>query len=311
MKIVVTGGAGFIGSNLVDCLLEYGHQVVVVDDLSSGQKKSLPLENVNFYQLDIRSPQIEDLFKKEKPDVVIHLAAQIDVRISVKDPILDADINILGTLNLLQCCIKFGLKKFIFTSSGGCIYGEGKDLPFTEDHPFQPDAPYGISKLVINNYLEYYREVYDLEYTILALGNVYGPRQDPFGEAGVVAIFAGLLLDGKQPIIYGDGQQLRDYIYVDDVVDSYIRVLDKANGQLFNIGTGLGTSVNTLYQKMAKITNFNGQPKYAPPRLGEIEKTYLDISKAKKLLKWEPKYDLDSGLEKTIDWFKKQVAGSR
>lgn len=311
MKILVTGGAGFIGSNLVERLVDEGHQVSVIDDLSSGKERNLPLEKINFYQIDIRSSEIGNVFQKERPEVLFHLAAQIDVRISVKDPILDADINILGTLNLLQNCVKYDLRKFIFASSGGCIYGEAKDLPISESHPLQPDSPYGISKVIINDYLRYYHHLFGLEYTILALGNVYGEKQDPNGEAGVVAIFAGQLLKNEKPTIYGDGNQLRDYIYVGDVVDVFTMVIKQADEKIYNIGTGIGSSVNKLFEEMADIIKYNGKPEYAPPRAGEIEKTFLDISKAKKELDWSPKYDLSSGLKKTIEWFKKQTAVDR
>jgi UDP-glucose 4-epimerase len=225
MKILVTGGAGFIGSHVVDAYLELGHEVVVVDNLSSGS-----IENLNpkakFYKMDIRDSDIEDLFKNEKPDIVNHHAAQMDVRKSVEDPIYDADVNIIGSLNLLQNCIRYGVKKFIFASTGGAIYGEQDYFPADEEHPTRPLSPYGVAKLTVEKYLYFYKEVHGLNYVVLRYANIYGPRQNPHGEAGVVAIFTSKMLKGEQPVINGDGFQTRDYTFVGDVVRANVLALN-------------------------------------------------------------------------------------
>jgi len=235
MKILVTGGAGFIGSHVVDAYLELGHEVVVVDNLSSGS-----IENLNpkakFYEMDIRDSDIEDLFKNEKPDVVNHHAAQMDVRKSVEDPIYDADVNIIGSLNLLQNCIKYGVKKFIFASTGGAIYGEQDYFPADEEHPTRPLSPYGVAKLTVEKYLYFYKEVHGLNYVVLRYANIYGPRQNPHGEAGVVAIFTSKMLKGEQPVINGDGFQTRDYTFVGDVVRANVLALSYEKSDVFNIG---------------------------------------------------------------------------
>jgi UDP-glucose 4-epimerase len=304
MKVLITGGAGFIGSNLVDGYLTEGYEVVVVDDLSTGKR-----ENVNpkatFYEIDIQNPALEEVFKKEKIDIVNHHAAQIDVRRSVKDPIFDAKVNVIGLLNLLELCIKHDVKKFIFASSGGVIYGETENLPVKETHPLLPLSPYGITKMVAEHYLRYYYTVYNLNYTVLRYGNVYGPRQDPFGEAGVVAIFINNLLEGKEPVIFGDGEQLRDYIYVEDIVRANLLCTARGNADIFNLGTGIGTSVNLLLHKLQRIMGTDLQPIYKPPREGEIYKNYIDSDKAAKILGWEAKISLEEGLKRTVDFFKR------
>lgn len=242
MKILVTGGAGFIGSHVVDSLLAEAHQVVVVDDLSSGK-----LENLNpaakFYQLDIRSSDLKKVFEAEQPDIVNHHAAQIDVRLSVADPIHDAQVNVEGTINLLECCRLFGVRRVIFASSGGAVYGEPEYLPVDENHPINPQAPYGLTKFVGEKYLDIYHALYGISYVTLRYGNVFGPRQDPHGEAGVIAIFIGRLIGGEAPYIFGTGEQIRDYVYVDDIADVNVAALDAPYCDSFNIGTGLGTSL--------------------------------------------------------------------
>ena len=309
MKIVVTGGAGFIGSNLVDGLLADGHTVLVVDNLSTGKFENLyrvkdaARENrFAFHQVDIRDSAAVVAFKGQNPDVVMHLAAQADVRFSVKYPVQDAEVNILGTINLLQMAAEAGVKKFIFTSSGGCIYGEPKKLPVDEKAPHHPECPYGVSKDAVDGYLSYYREAFGIAYTTLAHGNVYGPRQNPFGEAGVVAMFLGKMLNGETPVIYGNGEQTRDFVYVEDVVNAYRLAISAGDGELFNIGTGAETSVNQLYRELADICFFENEPVYAPPRQGELDRISLNAAKAERMLKWSPATSFREGLEKTAKW---------
>jgi len=314
MRALVTGGAGFIGSNLVDRLLAEGHAVEVIDNLSSGKLANLSDARADrdhefsFHQMDICDPTVADLIERRAPDVVFHLAAQIDVRVSVTDPALDARINVLGTLHVLEGARRAGSDKVVFASSGGTIYGDvdGEDLPVTEAHPQHPVAPYGVSKKVATDYLHAYRELHQLEYTSLALANVYGPRQDPHGEAGVVAIFCGKLLDGDRPRIFGDGLQTRDYVYVDDVADAFVRAADRGSGLLCNIGTGTETSVNELYRSMADNAGVAADPEYAAARVGELDRSCLDASRAKLHLGWEPFTDLDTGTGAVIDWFRAQ-----
>ena len=314
MRALVTGGAGFIGSNLVDRLLAEGHAVEVIDNLSSGKLANLSDARADrdhefsFHQMDICDSTVADLIERRAPDVVFHLAAQIDVRVSVTDPALDARINVLGTLHVLEGARRAGSDKVVFASSGGTIYGDvdGEDLPVTEAHPQHPVAPYGVSKKVATDYLHAYRELHQLEYTSLALANVYGPRQDPHGEAGVVAIFAGKLLAGEPCRIFGTGAQTRDYVYVDDVADAFVRAADRGSGLLCNIGTGTETSVNELYRSMADNAGVAADPEYAAARVGELDRSCLDASRAKLHLGWEPFTDLDTGTAAVIDWFRAQ-----
>ncbi len=312
MKIVVTGGAGFIGSNLVDTLLNAGHTVVVIDNLSTGKfenlynvKEAAKQNRFSFHQMDIRDPSAVVAFRGQDTDVVMHLAAQPDVRYSVRNPVEDADINILGTINLLQLSAEAGVRKFIYSSSGGCIYGQPDSLPVSEEAPRKAISPYGVSKNVTEEYLRYYMEAHGLNYTSLALANVYGPRQNPFGEAGVVAIFIGRIMDGVNPTIYGDGEQTRDFLYVDDAVEAYIKAIDRGEGETINIGTGVETSVNQIYRQLSEICDFDGEPVYAPPRKGELDRIALDITKAEATLGWTPRTSLVDGLKKTVEWYVK------
>lgn len=313
-KVLVTGGAGFIGSHIVDEYLKRGWEVVVVDNLSTGKRENLN-QKATFYQMDIADPGIDRLFLQQKFDLVNHHAAQIDVRISVNDPLLDAQINVLGTLNLLTNCQKYGVESFIFISSGGVVYGEPDRLPVKEEFPKNPLSPYGVSKHTIEHYLYYYRQTFGLNYVAFRYGNVYGPRQDPRGEAGVIAIFSGRMLQGKTPIIYGDGEQLRDYIYVGDVVAANMagtkriqelnkRQMSSPDDLAYNVGTQKGSSVNVIYETLAQITGFPKNPRYAPQREGEIRRTYLNVERAKKELGWKPKLDLKEGLLRTVEWFR-------
>ncbi len=304
MKVLVTGGAGFIGSHLVDRLIKEGCAVSVVDNLSSGKEINLNPQ-AKFYKLDILSPSLKKVFSSKKRFAYIfHLAAQIDVRKSVKNPGFDAEVNILGSLNLLSLCLKKKPKKFIYASTGGAIYGEPDYLPADENHPIHPNCAYGVSKHTVEHYLELFHTLYHLKYTIFRLPNVYGPRQDPNGEAGVVSIFIGKMLKGKTPFIFGDGDQLRDYLYVDDVVAANMISLKKGDNRIYNLGSGRGTSVNELFKKLRKIIGFKKEPEHSTPRLGEVYRIYLSAERAKRELSWQPKIELEKGLEKTVSFFK-------
>jgi UDP-glucose 4-epimerase len=316
MRALVTGGAGFIGSTLVDRLLAEGHAVEVVDNLSSGKLANLADARSNrahefsFHQIDICDPAVAELIERRRPDVVFHLAAQIDVRVSVTDPALDARINVLGSINVLEGARRAGSRKVVFASSGGTIYGEvdPEDLPVTEAHSQHPVSPYGVSKKVVTDYLHAYRELHQLEYTSLALANVYGPRQDPHGEAGVVAIFAGKLLTGEPCRIFGDGEQTRDYVFVDDVADAFVRAAERGSGLTCNIGTGVETSVNELYRAMADNAGVEADAQYAPARPGELARSALDAGRAGLHLGWTPFTTLQAGTAATLEWFRKVSA---
>lgn len=315
MKALVTGGAGFIGSTLSDRLLAEAWEVDVVDDLSTGSlanladARSLGTGKFSFHRLDVRSPAITDLITHRKPDVVFHLAAQADVRVSVARPAFDAEVNILGTLNVCQGALAAGTQKVVFAASGGTLYGTPEHLPVTEGHPQRPESPYGVAKKASCDYLHYYREIHNLEYSALAFANVYGPRQDPHGEAGVVAIFTGMMMEGQQPTIFGDGQQTRDFVYVDDVVDALVRAADKGGGLIINIGTGNETSVQELYDAIARATGYEQAPRNAPARAGELQRSALDPGRAEIHLGWKPWTDLDTGVERTLEWFQARRTG--
>lgn len=305
MKILVTGGAGFIGSHVVDAYLEQGHEVVVVDDLSTGRKTNLN-PRAEFVEMDIQDERLSELFAKFRFDVVNHHAAQMDVRKSVVDPRFDARVNILGSLNLLENCVKHGVKKFIFASTGGAVYGEQETFPADETHPTWPLSPYGIAKLACEKYLFYYKEVHGLAHVILRYANVYGPRQNPHGEAGVVAIFTEKLLRGEQPIINGDGRQTRDYIHVQDLVRINLLALDYDQSDVFNVGTGRETDVNTLFHLLKQFTGSPAEEKHGPAKPGEQLRSCLSYAKAERTLGWRPQIDLNRGLESTVEYFKSQ-----
>lgn len=301
---MVTGGAGFIGSHIVDRYINEGNEVIIIDDLSTGKK-----ENINpqarFHHIDIRDKGMEAIFEKERPEIVNHHAAQMDVRRSTENPAFDADVNIIGTINLLENSVKYGVKKFIFASSGGAIYGEQKDFPAGEEHQQFPLSPYGVSKLAGEKYIHYYSKNFGLRYISLRYSNVYGPRQNPEGEAGVVAIFIGRLLKGKEPVINGDGEQTRDYVYVDDVVEANISATRSETEGSFNIGTGIETSVNKILSNLIDITKVDIKGMHGPPKKGEQRISVLDCSKAIKSLGWKPKVTLEEGLRRTVLYFKK------
>jgi UDP-glucose 4-epimerase len=303
VRILVTGGAGFIGSHVVDSFIEAGHDVIVVDDLSTGRRSNVPPE-ATFHHVDIRSPALANVFEAERPDVVSHHAAQVDVRRSVADPVFDADVNVLGSLNLLECCRVHGVRKVIYISSGGAIHGEPQYLPCDEDHPVQPLAPYGASKYIVERYLYLYREVHGLDYTVLRYGNVYGPRQDPHGEAGVVAIFTGQMLRGGTPVVNGSGEQERDFVYVEDCARANVLALERGGGGVFNLGSGMGTSVNRIFELLREIAGYDGDAVHGPAKAGETFQIFLDATRARQELFWEPTVDLEDGLERTVAYFR-------
>lgn len=311
MKALVTGGAGFIGSTLVDRLVAEGHSVDVVDDLSTGSLANLAdaraagEHRVSFQRIDIRDGAVAELVQRRRPEVVFHLAAQADVRVSVARPTFDAEVNVLGTINILEGARLAGSRKIVFASSGGTIYGEPEELPVRESHSQRPLSPYGAAKKAVYDYLTVYRELHGLEFTALALANVYGPRQDPFGEAGVVSIFAGKLLGGERCTIFGDGTQTRDFVFVDDVVDAFSRAASRGSGLLMNIGTGRETSVNELYRTMAANAGVVGDPVYAPARPGELARSSLDPGRAAIHLGWKPWTELDQGTSAVLEWMAK------
>ncbi|MBT9133062.1 NAD-dependent epimerase/dehydratase family protein [candidate division NPL-UPA2 bacterium Unc8] len=304
--LLVTGGAGFIGSRVAASFANEGYRVVIVDDLSTGKRENIP-RGIKFYHLDIcNNVELEKVFSKEKPQYVSHHAAQINVRRSVSDPCFDAQINILGMINVLENCRRHNARRIVFASSGGVLYGEGEDLPFDEKSPLQPFSPYGASKCSGEHYLHCYAQLYDLEFISLRYSNVYGPGQDPSGEAGVIAIFILTMLKGTLPTIFGDGEQLRDYVYIDDIVMANKLALKKGGRSAFNIGTGRPTSVNELFRMIAREIGFPNKPIYAPCRQGEILKNCLDIARAEVLLDWKPTIQLEEGIKKTIASFKKK-----
>ncbi len=313
MRVLVTGGAGFIGSALVERLLAEGWDVDVVDDLSTGSLPNLAearaqrTPRCTFQRLDVRSAGMIELMAHRKPELVFHLAAQASVTVSVADPALDADVNVVGSLRVLEGARAAGARKVVFAGSGGTLYGTPQTIPTPETHPQHPVSPYGVSKKAVVDYLHYYREVHELDYTVLALANVYGPRQDPHGEAGVVAIFAGKLLAGQAPTIYGDGKQTRDFVFVEDVADAFVRAADQGGGLIVNIGTGVETSVQELYDLMAGSLGFQEAPRYDPPRPGELRRSALDPARAGSQLGWRPWTPLEEGLGRTVQWFEGQT----
>jgi UDP-glucose 4-epimerase len=303
-KILITGGAGFIGSHVADGYLALGHDVVVVDDLSTGHRGNLD-ERVRLIQADLTdATELERILAAERPAIVNHHAAQKSVRVSVEDPAEDARINIIGSLRLLELCRRQGAGRVIFISTGGAIYGEAEEIPTPEEFPAWPVSPYGIAKLSVEHYLFYYREQFGLPYVVLRYANVYGPRQDPHGEAGVVSIFVERLLAGDACTIYGDGEQTRDYVYVGDVVQANIAALSDPARGTYNVGTAAETSVNELYRQLQTVMNLERPAQYAPPRTGEQRRSAVDIQKAMREMNWRPQVSLQDGLARTVDYFR-------
>ena len=309
--VLVTGGAGFIGSHPADRLLAEGMRVVSVDDLATGRIANLSEgrgygKEFTFFNMDVRAEGLLSLFERHRPEVVFHLAAQSGVRPSLDDAARDASINIMGTINVLDCAVRTGVRKIVYAASGGTIYGEPKRIPVKESSAQGsfPTSPYGISKKVAVDYLGYYQRYRGLDYTALALGNVYGPRQDPHGEAGVVAIFAAKMLAGEACAIFGDGNQTRDYVFIDDVVHAFVRAVDRGSGKLVNIGTGLETSVNALFKQLAETIGYTGEPGTGTLPAGELRRIALDISLAPTALGWKPWTHLEDGLGETVAFLK-------
>ena len=306
MKILVTGGAGFIASHIVDRFIEEGHEVVVVDNLSTGQRRNINAA-ANFYNADIQGRWLERVFRRERPAVVCHHAAQIDVRRSVQDPFFDAQVNVMGTLKVFQNAVKYGVRKVIFASSGGAVYGESQSLPVSEDHPTRPTSPYGINKAIGDEYLRYFRDSCGLEYVSLRYANVYGPRQDGNGEAGVVGIFSQKMLNGDQPVINGNGRQTRDFIYVDDIVEANVAALTKTAHGIYNVGTGQETTINELFGILAKLINPAVREVHGPAKKGEQQRIALDAGRLQRELEWETKVPLQDGLAKTVEYYRQTV----
>jgi UDP-glucose 4-epimerase len=306
IKCLVTGGAGFMGSHLVDVLIEESYKVVVVDNLSTGKKENLN-RKAKFYKMDIQDSRISQIFKRERPDFVFHFAAHINARESVGDPIFDAKNNIIGSLNVLENCRKFKVKKIIFASSGGEIYGAAKEIPTSEEYPPSPLSPYGVTKLAVEKYLFSYYRLFGLPYLALRYGNVYGPRQNPDGEAGVVAIFTKKMLKKEPIFIHGDGRQTKDYIFIKDAIEATILSFKKDLKGVLNIGTGKETSVLEIFSKIKELTKSSPKVKYVPLPLCGFKRGCLLIEKAKKELNWKPKHSLDEGLKITVEWFKNYV----
>lgn len=317
--VLVTGGAGFIGSNLVDRLMVEQHRVVVVDDLSTGSIANLTRARASeagrleFHRLDVTSDAFEQVVARHDPGVIVHLAAQINVRHSVEDPVGDALANVVGTLRVVEAARRHGVRKVVFATSGGCIYGEPpvSELPVAEDAEGVGHSPYGASKRCAEEYLRTYEVLCGLEWISLALANVYGPRQDPAGEAGVVAIFTERMLAGEPCTIFGDGEQTRDFVYVDDVVHAFVLAMDRGSGERFNVGTGERTSVNQLFSALAAATGYEREPVYAPPREGELRHSAVDVGKAARKLGWKPWTPLEEGLAETLQWSITQGGVSR
>ena len=305
MKVLVTGGAGFIGSHLAERLLSDGHEVVILDDLSTGHVEHLP-PDARFYQMDIQSPWLDELFKIERPEAVLHQAAQASVRRSVADPVFDASVNVLGAVTLLQASVRHGVRRFLFASTGGALYGDADVIPTPEDYPTLPVSPYGASKLGAEVYLRTFHAVHGLSYAALRYANVYGPRQDPHGEAGVVAIFARRLLSGEPARINGDGKQTRDFVYVGDIAEANARALTSDAVGSFNVGTGVETDINTIFQLLKRLSGNNQAEVHGPPMPGEQRRSVVDARKIEKVMGWRPQTSLEAGLDATVRYFRQE-----
>ncbi|MSQ12645.1 MAG: NAD-dependent epimerase/dehydratase family protein [Dehalococcoidia bacterium] len=298
-RALVTGGAGFIGSHVVDALLAQGASVGVLDNLATGRKANLN-PRAAFYEVDLRSSEVDRVVGAVRPETVFHIGAQSSVVVSVRDPVLDVSVNVAGMVGLLQACVKHGVRKVVFASSGGTLYGEPEVLPCPEEHPIRPLSPYGASKEAGEAFLRAYAATFGLSGTALRLGNVYGPRQDPNGEAGVIAIFGGRMLRGEPVTIFGTGEQERDYVYVEDVARAFLLAAEEEASEVYNVGTGVGTSVNALLRALAPLTGYRLEPRHAPARPSEVYKVALDSGKLQRRLGWKPRVDLEQGLASTV-----------
>jgi len=311
MRVLVTGGAGFIGSNTVDALIAQGHRVSVVDNLVTGFREQVHPQ-ASFYEVDITDADaLRSVFDRERPEAVVHLAAQMDVRVSTREPVYDARVNVLGSLNVLEAAVATGTRKIVYASSGGAIYGEPESLPVREDHPVRPLSPYGVTKHTVEHYLFLYAHERGLAHTALRYANVYGPRQNPAGEAGVVAIFTRNLLLGLPCRIFGDGRQTRDYVYVGDVVAANLAALDRADGESLNIGCGVETSVLDIYRDLALACGVEAPPRHEPERPGEVQRICLDPELAAERLGWRPAVALPDGLRRTVEYLRSAQAEGR
>lgn len=306
MRAMVTGGAGFIGSHIVDLLLAEGHDVSVLDDLSTGKRRNLN-PAARFFEVDVRSAEVGPLLRDERPEVVFHQAAQSSVKVSTDRPRFDAEVNVVGLINLLEACAAAGTRKVIFASSGA-TYGNPQYLPIDESHPQLPESPYGITKMVSEHYLKYYALDRGVAFTALRYGNVYGPRQDPHGEAGVVAIFANQLLSGRVPTIHSDGEQTRDYVFVGDVARANLAAATRGDGGCYGIGTGIPTSVNQIYSSLCDVLNMNVEPNHAPRRAGDLRDAHFDCGRAYEDLGWQATVDLRAGMARTAAAFAAELA---
>ena len=302
MNILVTGGAGFIGSHIVDAYIQEGHRVVVLDNLSTGKREQVH-PDAAFYHIDLMDSAVKDIFERETIEAVNHHAAQISVTQSVANPSFDAEINIVGSLKLLEYAAAHKVRKFIFASTGGALYGEQDYFPANEEHPTHPLSPYGIAKLTVERYLNYYRDNFNIQPAVLRYSNVYGPRQDPHGEAGVVAIFCQQLLKDQNPVIFGDGEQTRDFVSVFDVVNASLKALSEKCTGTYNVGTGKETSVNSIAASLIKASGKSLSPQHNPPRMGEQRRSSIDYGKFNKDHGWQPNQPLDEGLQHTFDFF--------
>jgi UDP-glucose 4-epimerase len=309
MRVLVSGGAGFIGSHTVDALAARGgHEIAIIDNLAAGKRDQVN-PRARFYQADLRDASaVRDVIDRERPEVLVHLAAQMDVRRSVADPAFDAQVNLVGFLNLMEAGREHGLRRVVFSSTGGAIYGEQECFPCDEEHPQRPVSPYGIAKLATEKYLFFYRAQYGIDYVALRYANVYGPRQDPHGEAGVVAIFCGRILEGRPVTIYGDGGQTRDYVYVADVVRANVAALESTVSGAFNVGTGVETSVNQLYDALARNAGTSRAAEFGPPRAGEQRRSVILPERAARELGWRPQVELSDGLAQTLRFFRDRAA---
>lgn len=311
MKILVTGAAGFIASHVADAYVAAGNEVVILDDLSRGAESNINAK-ARFYQCDVRNREaVEAIFLSEKPDVVNHHAAQMDVRRGVREPHFDAQVNILGSLNVIESAVAHGARRFIYAATAGAGYGEPKQIPVPEDYPINPITPYGISKHTVEHYLFTFQFLYGLQYVVLRYGNVYGPRQSSQGEAGVFAIFSEQMLSGIQPVIYGDGEKVRDYVFVSDVVAANVAAVANGTNEIFNIGSGIATKDLEIFEQVRNLLGKTAvQPQYLPRRPGEIDRISLDISKAARLLGWTPLVPLAEGARRTVSYFQDAALAS-